>query len=119
MLKSDRAVDLTLKPFDKHQPIISSKTDYAASQRLGREMRDAGVEMFRYVSARDTLTGINIGLFLPTAFAAKKPKQRQSWFGVANLDAVEFSRKDGTRGPVYRMLRTEYEVDGRLPSPAL
>jgi hypothetical protein len=81
-------------------------------------MREAGVEVFRYASARDTTSGVNVGLFSPTAFASKKPRQRQAWLGVASLDAVEFSRKDGERGGPYRMLRTNYEVDGRLPAPA-
>ena len=117
-LNSDHAVDLTLRPFDTHRPVISSNTQYAASQRLGSDMREAGVEMFRYVSARDTTAGINIGLFSPVAFAGKKPKQRQAWFGVANLDAVEFTRKDGAKRETYRMLRSGYEVDGRLPAPA-
>jgi hypothetical protein len=117
-LKSDHAVDLTLRPFDTHEEAISSKTEYAVSQRLGSDMREAGVEMFRYISARDTFAGINIGLFSPAAFAAKKPKQRQSWFGVADLDSVEFTRKDGAKGGAYRLLRQQYEVDGRLPAPA-
>jgi hypothetical protein len=117
-LKSDHAVDLTMRPFDTYQALISSKTDYAASQRLGSDMREAGVDLFRYVSARDTIAGINVGIFSPTAFAAKKPARRQSWFGVASLDAVEFTRKDGAKRASHRMVRTEYEVDGRLPAPA-
>jgi hypothetical protein len=117
-IKSDGAVDLTRKPFDKHREAVSSKTDYGASQRLGSDMRKAGVEMFRYLSARDTAGGINIGLFSPGAFAAKKPKRRQSWFGVATLDAVEFARKDGQRSESFRMPRSQYEVDGRIPTPA-
>ena len=117
-LKSDRAVDLTKAPFRAHHALISSKTDYVGSQRLGTAMRDHGVEVFRYVSARDTDAGVNIGLFSPSAFASKKPKQRQAWLGVASLDAVEFSRKDGEKGGPYHLLRTQYEVDGRLPAPA-
>jgi hypothetical protein len=117
-LKSNRAVDLTKAPFHAHRAVISSKTDYVVSQRLGVDMRDAGVELFRYVSARDVSAGVNVGLFSPFAFASKKPKHRQSWLGVASLDAVEFSRKDGEKAGPFRLLRREYEVDGRLPTPA-
>ncbi|MET0594018.1 MAG: RES domain-containing protein, partial [Polyangiaceae bacterium] len=85
---------------------------------LGRDMREAGVEVFRYASARDVSGGINVALFSPRAFASKKPKQRQSWLGVVNTDAVEFSRKDGEIGGPFRMPRAEFEVDGRLPAPA-
>ncbi|MET0591375.1 MAG: RES family NAD+ phosphorylase, partial [Polyangiaceae bacterium] len=46
-LKSERAVDLSRAPFRRHREIISSKTDYLASQALGRDMREAGIELFR------------------------------------------------------------------------
>jgi hypothetical protein len=117
-LRSDRAVDLTCGPFRAHREVISSKTDYVASQELGRDMREAGVELFRYVSARDTAEGINVALLSPRAFQSKKPKQRQSWLGVASPSAVEFSRKDGEKGGPFRMPRSDYEVGERLPAPA-
>jgi hypothetical protein len=117
-LESSHAVDLKLGPFDAHGALISSKTTYADSQRLGRDMREAGIDLFRYPSARDTMAGINVGLFSPAAFAAKKPKRRQSWFAVADLAMVEFSRKDH-KTETYRARRENYEVDGRLPAPAL
>jgi hypothetical protein len=117
-VESIHAVDLTLAPFDAHSALISSKTTYADSQRLGRDMREGGIESFRYPSARDTMAGINVGLFSPAAFAAKKPKRRQSWFAVADLAMVEFRRKDH-KTETYRARREDYEVDGRLPAPAL
>ena len=117
-LDSNHAVDLTIAPFDRYQALISSKTQYRESQRLGGEMREAGIELFRYTSARDTMAGINVGLFSPAAFASKKPKQRQSWLAVASLAAVEFSRTE-QRTQAFRVLRSDCEVDGRLPAPAL
>src|SRR5207248_76706 len=47
-LAAMRAVDLSRGPFARHQGAISSKTSYSASQALGGEMREAGVDLFRY-----------------------------------------------------------------------
>src|SRR6185503_12477104 len=50
--KTARGVDLTVAPFDAHHAVIASPAKYDATQALGAEMRDAGVELFRYPSAR-------------------------------------------------------------------
>ena len=52
-----KGVDLTRGAFARYQALISSPSDYAASQTLGREMRADGVEAFLYASARDPDTG--------------------------------------------------------------
>jgi len=48
-----KGVDLTRGAFARYGALISSPSDYAASQTLGREMRADGVEAFLYASARD------------------------------------------------------------------
>jgi len=58
--RSTRAVDLVSPPFDRHRRTIASPTKYAESQALGMAMRSAGVELFRYPSARDTARGVNV-----------------------------------------------------------
>ncbi len=63
--KTERGIDLTARPFDAHRAAISSPSDYRESQALGQSMRDAGVGMFRWRSARDAEGGINVGIFLP------------------------------------------------------
>ena len=50
---SARAVDLTAPPFVEHGRAISSPVSYAASQPLGRAMRDEGVALCQFTSARD------------------------------------------------------------------
>ena len=47
-----RAVDLTEGPFREFQARISSPVSYDDSQRLGAEMREAGVQACLYVLAR-------------------------------------------------------------------
>ena len=118
-VRSERAVDLTRHPFAAHEAEISSPVSYELSQVLGREVRAAGVETFRYRSARDVRGGAALGLFTPRAFASRRPSSPQTWYCVASRSVVELSRRDllVDRG-TYRFAREELEVDGVLPVPA-
>lgn len=118
---SQRGIDLTLAPFDRCESRISSKTRYAASQLLGREMRREGVEAFRYRSARDVEGGTNVGLFTPKAFAQSKPSAFQTWICLADMSRIEFAHKNvSERSSLsFSFSRSEFEVDGSLPSPAV
>ena len=113
-----RGVDLTLPPFAAHRARISSKTTYAASQPLGRAMREAQVEAFLYVSARDPERRKNVGLFAP-AFARRRPTVPSSWVCMATRDRVEISKKDVFRKQRHAFERSAFEVGGVLPTPAL
>jgi hypothetical protein len=118
-VRSERGVDLTQEPFAAHEAEFSSPVSYAASQVLGREMRAAGVEAFRYRSARDVGGGTNVGLFTPRAFASRRPDSPQTWYCVATRSVVELSRRDLLERGAYRFPLEELEVDGVLPTPAL
>src|SRR5215208_6244902 len=67
-VRTGRGIDLASEPFESYRSKISSPSSYDASQQLGTDMRDAKVEAFRYVSARDAEGGVNIGVFVPSAF---------------------------------------------------
>jgi hypothetical protein len=82
-------------------------------------MRAAGVEAFRYRSARDVAGGINIGVFTPRAFAVRKPRAVQAWRTTATRDVVEISRKDYFVRESYRFPREDFLVKGTLPRPAV
>ena len=81
-------------------------------------MRDAGVAVFRYWSARDAQDGLNVGLFTPRAFASRKPSVPETWRCVASRDGVEMTKKDVFARATFGFARGEFEVDGRLPAPA-
>jgi len=117
-VKTKRGVDLTASPFDHWRAALASKTSYAATQPLGSAMREAAVEAFRYVSARDAEGGINIGVFAPIAFASRKPRRLHAWRSVAGRDRVEFSRRDYFEKEGYRFAREQFLVRGVLPRPA-
>lgn len=119
-VESERGLDLTRPPWDRREAEISSPVRYEAPQRLGRRMREAGIELFRYRSARDPERGTNLGLFTPRAFAAGKPSGLETWYCVAIRQAVELTRRDLLhRGRSLLFPRATFEVDGVLPAPAV
>jgi hypothetical protein len=112
-------VDLGRAPFDRFHGEIASPVSYGATQQLGREMRRDGVECLRYPSARDRDNGFNVAVFTPRVFAAKVPGNPETWHGVATRELVEFTKKDVFETSTFSFPRTAFEVDGRLPGPAL
>ena len=85
---------------------------------LGAAMRSAGVELFRYPSARDARTGVNAGVIVPSAFGAGKPHSLQTWACIANKARVEFTRRDYFAPAAFVFGREEFLVRGSLPTPA-
>ena len=113
-----RGVDLTRGPFERYGALISSPSDYAASQTLGREMRADGVEAFLYASARDPDHGANLGLFVREALSSRRPGVPESWRCLVTREGVEVTKEDVFRSASFAFERRVFEVDGRLPAPA-
>lgn len=118
-MRSVRAIDLTGPPFDVHRRSIASPARYAATQALGAAMRGAGVEMFRYPSARDAFGGVNIGAFTPSVFGAASPQRFETWHCTATSGRVEVAKSDWFKRETLAFARDEFLVDGALPAPAL
>lgn len=117
-VRTRRGVDLTKPPFDAERGRIASPVAYAESQALGAAMRAAGVEAFRYPSARDPEGGVNVALFTPKAFAARRPESLETWTCAASRDRVEFQRKDFFERAFVAFPRETFLVKGALPAPA-
>jgi hypothetical protein len=119
LVKTERGIDLTNDPFTKFTNELRSKTSYDASQALGSAMRNAGVEAFRYVSARDEEAGICVAVLSPAAFGRRVPRQLETWHCVATRARVEFVRRDYFAREAWQFERAAYLLDGVLPSPAV
>jgi hypothetical protein len=121
--RTANGVDLVAPPFDAHRDTIASPVAYAETQLLGRAMRAAGVELFRFPSARDPDGGVNVGAFTPAVFGRAAPRRFQRWHCVTTAVAVEFVRRDPSRDrrrppERERVDRVSLLVGGELPSPA-
>ena len=117
-IRTTRGIDLTAAPFETYRSKISSPTSYDASQTLGREMREARVEAFRYISARDKEGGINVGAFVPSVFGKLKPKSFETWYCAASRERVDLTRADYFTRRSFSFARDQFLVSGSLPSPA-
>jgi hypothetical protein len=116
--RTSKGLDLTRAPFDARREEIASPTSYAASQALGSEMRESGVEAFRFPSARDSARGTNIGIFTPAAFGAARPRSFETWHCTASRERVEVVRRDFFEERAFTFPRGEFLVDDGLPAPA-
>ncbi len=118
-MNSARAVDLDALPFQAHQHAISSATSYSASQALGRAMRDANIELFRFRSARDVDGGTNVGAFTPAVFHQATPQHFERWHCTATRSFVDFTRGDLTRKPATHLFdRAQFlSPHSAFPSP--
>ena len=81
-------------------------------------MRQAGVELFRYPSARDPARGVNVAAFTPAVFGRSKPRD-EPWYCTATRDAVEIAKRDYFGRMVHTFARSQFLVGGLLPAPAL
>lgn len=114
---SSHGVDLVAPPFDAHRRAIASPTRYTSSQALGTAMRGAGVELFRYPSARDA-DGVNVAAFTPSVFGTAKPRRFETWHCVASRERVELSARDYFKRNALVFQRETFMVSGALPFPA-
>ena len=117
-VRSAKGIDLTREPFARWRRVLASRTTYTATHALGTSMRAAGVEAVRYVSARDVRAGVNVAVFVPRAFAGRRPRRIERWHCVATRDRVELSKRDYFERAAHQFLRAEFLVQGRLPAPA-
>jgi hypothetical protein len=117
--RSARAVDLVSAPFDAHRRAIASPARYTATQKLGGDMRRAGVELFRYPSARDPEGGVNVGALAPAVFGTAKPRGFETWHCTATKALVELAKRDYFGRESYAFPREGFLVGGSLPSPAI
>lgn len=118
-VQTQRGVDLIRPPFDAYRHLISSKTDYSAAQQLGTELRDAGVEVICFPSARHPEGGTNVGLLTP-AFSAKQPhRSTPCWVCHATKDRVDLKEKNVFQQRQHTFPRETFLVEGVLPSPAI
>lgn len=103
-------------PFDRFASELTNPEDYSATQALGSQMRNSGVQAFEYRSARDPGQGLNVALYSACAFASRGPEWQQAWICDTRAAKVSFFNK--IAGAVGFSLE-QFLVSGRLPTPAV
>ena len=116
--KTSLGLELQQSPFDEYEALLVHRNSYEASQRLGASMREAGIEAFQFVSARDRGRGINVALFSPAALVSNKPIDPQPWLCETTPVKVSFYGR-GQAGERHEFAVEDFMVAGVLPEPAL
>jgi hypothetical protein len=119
LLRTTHGVDLTRAPFDSYERELASPASYAAAQPLGTALREAGVAMIRFRSARDVDGGVNVAAFTPDVFGRRQPRALETWHCTASREVVEVTRRDYFRHASLQFSRAQFLVNGTLPAPAL
>ena len=117
-VRTERGADLTRGCFAEHRATLASPVSYAATQATGADMRAAGVEAFRYPSARLD-GGVNVAVLDAAAFARRKPYGLEAWHCIASRVRVEMRKRDYLKRVTFGYDRESFLVDGRLPAPAV
>jgi len=100
-------------PFSDFTAEISDPGSYRHSHGIGRAMRELGVQVFEYVSARDKDRGINVALFTPDALFSTHPSYQEQWLCETNANMVSFYNY--TDGQVYKYPFKSYCVNDVFP----
>lgn len=114
--KTGRGLRLQEPPFAGHEATLTHRSRYDATQSLGAQMREAGIEAFEYRSARDVGRGINVALFTPKALAGRRPAFQEPWLCELTGQHVQFQAVHGKEQ--YDFALSAFQVNGELPWPA-
>jgi len=107
---SEKGLTLNKKPFLKMQ--LDAPDSYQESQPFGSLMREAGVELFKFPSARK-IEGINGGCFHHKVIKSKKPCAPEHWQCLMLENRIIFQKtltKDS-----FEFLKSAFHVRRKLP----
>lgn len=121
---SDQGVRLQAPPFDMHLSVIAHPSNYSHTQQLGTAMRNHGVKVFEYPSARASDSNSDyansqatcVGLFSAEAFNHNKPLSREQWFCDVSASDVSFKAVEESR--ILRFELSQFLQQGIFPMPA-
>lgn len=103
-------------PFTTYRTALIDPAHYGVTQQLGTQLRQAGIQAFEYVSARDRNGGLNVALFTVAALDCQRPTFVEQWLCETSGEAVCYYRN---KMPVTKFLLADFMVNGVLPTPAL
>jgi len=115
-IRTRHGADLTRPPFVAFEALLSSKTSYAATQPLGKELRAVGAEALVFRSARDPEGGRNLALFEPV-FRPEKLLRSERWIATSTRQRVEVKPGRAANGTPHSWPRSVFEQEGVLPAP--
>ncbi len=114
--QSTNGMQLHRPPFAEFSEVLRHPADYQATQALGSSLREAGIDLFEYASARDVESGFNLALFSPRPFTRLRPTRQDAWLCQLTADHVRFLKP--CDGALHDFPLTQFHYQGRFPVPA-
>lgn len=109
---SEKSIQLTQPPFSSHKGEISAADSFSVSQQLGKDMREAGIELFSFYSAR--MPGeINGAAFIHSAIKSNQPKEIEHWQCLTQSQRVVFHNAETKSLQEFSF--AQFCQDGELP----
>lgn len=115
--RSEMGLRLQHAPFERFRDALTRPGNYQSSQTLGSHMRQAGIEVFEYPSARDMAGGNNVALLEPVALSSTHAEKQRAWLCTTHAKEVLFSYQ-GRPSEVHRFTIDDYLHNGNFPKPA-
>ncbi len=91
---SGSSIDLREAPFDRDRAKWTHRADYADCQSFARTAREAGLQLVRYESVRDSRHGGCGAVLTAAAFAGRAPVEQQGWMLTVTQARVVWQRSD-------------------------
>lgn len=114
---STHGVALQQPPCNQFTRQLTDPANYATTQLFGNALRQNGIEIFEYISARDPARGINVGLFSSHALADNQPTEKRACLCETRENGVSFY---GNEPLFYQQFPlSHFQINGKLPQPAL
>lgn len=116
-VSTEKGLDLTGSTFENATSALADPSSYDDTQRLGRRMREAGIEAFLFPSARCPQRRTNAGIFSPRAFTRRTVPtgEQQTWSAVINESTAFFRRGHGAGSKELSFTRSQFLVNDQLP----
>ncbi|MGY3822376.1 RES family NAD+ phosphorylase [Acinetobacter haemolyticus] len=111
-----KGIRLQSPPFDQYLDLIAHPTNYSYAQLLGTAMRNEGIEIFEYPSARASDHATCVGLFTAEHFSQNSPLDREQWFCDIGAEEVIFKAVEGS--DIVRFELSQFLQQGIFPMPA-
>jgi hypothetical protein len=105
-VRSRAALDLTRAPFARERALWTHRTDYASTQALALEAREAHIELIRYESVRDPEHAACVAVLDAVAFGRSQPHVLATWFIAAARSRVRCAMQ-GSEAPQFEFTATQ------------
>ena len=86
-------IDLREKPLVRWRALWMDRDNYAGTQALGREAREAGVQWIGYESVRDLEGGLCFAVLDGRAIRPKQPLARETWYLTVSAEGAIWQRE--------------------------